>query len=177
MTKKLTSPSEENYLEWLYRFSKDGPVRSSDLAKKLGIKQPSVTRAISTLKKKGLVRHEPRGILELTEEGEALGKAIVQRDKCLTDLLVKVLDMPPATADMEVHRLEHVLSDDVLVRLEALVEFAVSSPAWLKRLHLRVNHSPQPEPSGGRFFVGQTPIHSGLPQEKGTQAGRSSVLA
>jgi Mn-dependent DtxR family transcriptional regulator len=84
VTSKLTTPSEENYLEWIYRFPKEGPVRPSDLAKKLGIKRPSVTKAISSLVIRGLVRREPRGALELTSEGADLGKAIVRRDDCLT---------------------------------------------------------------------------------------------
>jgi DtxR family manganese transport transcriptional regulator len=171
MTGTRTSPSEENYLEWIYRFSADGPVRPIYLAEKLGIKPPSVTKAVSSLVKRGLVRREERGALVLTEQGEELGKAVVRRDECLTALLVEILSMPPELADPEVHRLEHFLSEDVLNRLEVLIDFARLSPAWIKRLHLRVNRAARPDDSEGRIMVGQTPIHSGLPHEKGTRAG------
>ena len=96
MIHQHTSPSEENYLEWIYRFSANGPVRPSDLAAKLGIKPPSVTKAVSSLVKRGLARREARGALALTDQGEELGKAVVRRDKCLTALLVEIRGRPLA---------------------------------------------------------------------------------
>ena len=163
MTHDLTSPSEENYLEWIYRFSRKGPVRPKDLAAKLGLKPPSVTKAISSLVDKGFVRRESRGPLELTAQGKMLGEAMVRRDQCLTTLLVEILDMPTKLADQEVHRLEHALSEEVLMRLEALVDFARQSPAWLKRLHLRINQiPPEDNANKGNIRVGQMPTHSGF---------------
>lgn len=166
MSSGLTSPSEENYLEWIYRFSQNEPVRPKDIADNLGIKPPSVTKAVSSLVRRGFVRRESRGVLTLTAQGELLGKAVVRRDKCLTRLLVEILDMPPELADQEIHRLEHVLSEDVLIRLEALVDFACKSPAWLKRLHLRINQSPSKDAAKGKIMVGQMPTHSGFPHKQ-----------
>lgn len=166
MTSLRTSPSEENYLEWIYRISQNGPVRQKDLADNLGIKPPSVTKAVTSLVKKGFARRESRGTLVLTDIGEALGKAMVRRDKCLTTLLVEILDMSPGLADEEVHRMEHVLSDDVLVRMEALVDFARLSPAWVKRLHLRVSQVSTTGASKGEIAVGQMPNHSGFLQKQ-----------
>ena len=136
MTQKRTSPSEENYLECIYRFSADGPVRPGDLASKLGIKPPSVTKAVSSLVKRGLVRRDARGALVLTKQGQKLGKAVVRRDRCLTALLVEILDMPPHLADPEVHRLEHFLSEDVLKRLDTI--FAPN-----KGRELRIGRAPE----------------------------------
>lgn len=161
-----TTPSQENYIEWIYRLSAAGPVRSGQLAEKLGVTRPSATRAIASLVKKRLVIHKPYGEIRLTQEGRNLGRAIVRRDDCLTDLLVTVLGMTPESADPEVHRLEHVLSDDVLPRLEALVNFATSSDAWLRRLHYRIANTSQ-EPRGTPAFVaGCSGIHQGEPSEK-----------
>jgi DtxR family Mn-dependent transcriptional regulator len=125
------TPSQENYLEWIYRFSQDGPVRVRDLAAKVGVKDPSASRAVTGLVKSGLVRHEVYGRIELTDEGRRVGEAIVRRGYCLTSLLVEILGMDQAEADCEVHRLEHVLGEEVLSRLEILVEFAGTSPASL----------------------------------------------
>jgi Mn-dependent DtxR family transcriptional regulator len=162
----MTSPSEENYLEWIYRFSQRGPVRPRDLANSLGITPPSVTKAVSSLVQKGLVRREAQGTLMLTAQGELLGKAVVRRDYCLTKLLVEILNMPSGLADQEVHRLEHVLSEDVLMRLEVLIDFAQQSPAWLKRLHLRMSQLSNVDVSGRKILVGETPTHSGFSRKK-----------
>ena len=177
MNGTLTSPSEENYLEWIYRFSQKGPVRPKDLAAKLGIKPPSVTKAVSSLVKKGFVRRNSRGALALTDQGKTVGRAVLRRDECLTTLLVEILDMPPGAADREVHRLEHVLSEEVLTRLEALVDFTRSSPAWLKRLHLRIDRLPPVGAPHGRVFVGHAPNHSGFLRKRRPPGGQTEQSA
>jgi len=166
MKQGWTTPSEENYLEWIYRLSAEGPVRPAVIAGKLGVKRPSATKAVASLARKGLVRHEPYGEIFLTEEGRTLGEAIVRRDTCLTKLLVGVLGMPPAEADPEVHRMEHVLSDEVLARLEVLVDFAGSSEAWIKRLRYRIALATAGAKEGGPIRVGRSPIHPGTEGEK-----------
>jgi len=162
-----TTPSEENYVEHIYRLSARGPVRPAQLAESLGVKRSSATRMVASLGKKGLLHHEPYGSIRLTDEGKALGKAIVRRDDCLTELLVTVLGMSSREADPEVHRLEHVLSDEVLARLEVLVHFASSSDAWLKRLHHRIAGATHTRQDAGGFEPGRSDIHQGLPREKG----------
>lgn len=161
-----TSPSEENYIEWIYRLAQHGAVRPGQLAEQLGVKRPSATRAVRSLAEKGLVEHERYGEIRLTASGQALGQAIVRRDQCLTRFLVDILDMPADSADPEVHRLEHVLSDDVLGRLEALVNFASSSEAWLKRLHHRIHGAVRDTGESDGFLAGQGVMHQGLAREK-----------
>jgi len=159
--------SQENYLEWIYRGIAAGKVvRSRDVAAKLGVKLPSVSRAVGQLAKNGLVRHESYGVIELTAAGRAAGRAIVRRDDCLTRLLVEVLGMDEVAADPEVHRLEHVLGEEVLQRLEVLVDFATSSEAWLKRLHHRMSLLGDLGGDDESIAVGQTSLHAGLSSEK-----------
>lgn len=167
MKRTRTSPSEENYVETIYRLSEKGPVRPGELARVLGVSRPSVTKAIASLASKGFVRHEPYDEIALTERGVALGKAVVRRNDCLRDLLVHVLGMSEESAEREVHRLEHVLSDEVLARLEALVEFACSSDAWLRRLHHRIDNALRQPTEASPFLVGDSDIHQGTPGDNG----------
>jgi DtxR family Mn-dependent transcriptional regulator len=161
------TPSQENYLEWIYRRADDGQVvRVRDLAEKLGVKLPSVSRAVSQLTRHGLVRHESYGVIELTDQGRAAGRAIVRRDECLTRLLVDVLGMSADAADPEVHRLEHVLDEEVLRRLEVLVEFATCSEAWLRRLHHRMSLIGRGTADDIEVAVGATSVHAGSSSEK-----------
>lgn len=161
------TPSQENYLEWVYRFSENGDVRVSDIAKKLGVSLPSVSRAVSTLAKMGLLTHESYGKIGMTAEGRTVGKSIVRRDKCLTKLLVDILGMEPEEADPEVHRLEHLISGRVLPRLEILVHYAVSDPAWLEGLHRQLNDETDDKAEEHiSFGIGETPIHKGAVAEK-----------
>ena len=158
---KLT-PSQENYLEWIYRLSLDGSVRMGDLATRLGVKAPSASRAVTSLVGLGLVHHQVYGRIELTPEGNRVARALVSRSDCLTRLLVDILGMDAAAAVPEVHRLEHVLGREVHSRLEVLVEFAGSSPAWLKRLSHRIDQRAEQDEDPPGFGIGRTEIHVGL---------------
>lgn len=158
---KLT-PSQENYLEWIYRLSLDGQVRMGDLASRLGVKAPSASRAVTGLVGLGLVHHQVYGRIELTPEGLRVARALVRRSDCLTRLLVDILGMDGADAVPEVHRLEHVLGREVHSRLEVLVEFAGSSPAWLKRLSHRIDQRTEQHDDPPGFGIGRTEIHVGL---------------
>ncbi|MEJ2057671.1 MAG: metal-dependent transcriptional regulator [Desulfofustis sp.] len=157
----VTTPAQEHYVEALYNLSFEGPVRPSLLADSLGVKRASVSKFIRTLVEQGLVTRIPRGKLSLTEAGIELARSIQRRDRCLSRLLVEVCNMTPEAARAEVHRLEHFISDDVLARLETLVEFACSSRAWLKRLHLRMTAEQTLPEDQRRITAGMTPVHQG----------------
>ena len=166
------TPSQENYLEWIFRFAQEGPVRVRDLARQVGVKEPSASRAVVGLAKFGLVSHEAYGKIELTERGLRVGESLARRSDCLTRLLVDILDMPREQADAEAHRMEHVIGDEVLSRLEVLVDFAASSPAWVKRLHHRVCTEARQEDSRDGYRVGATRVHGGSPTEFRSRLGK-----
>ncbi len=161
-----TTPAQENYIETISLLALKGPVQPSTLASKLGVKRASVSKFIRTLAVKGLVQHKLRGDISLTDSGQELAEAIMRRDTCLTRLLVDVCNMPAEEADSEVHRLEHLISDEVLFRLEALVEFACTSNAWLKRLHLRIEAEKPKGPETQSIKVGSSQVHQGDTLEK-----------
>lgn len=167
MDKIITTPAQENYIETIYSLSLDGPVRPSALARTLGVKRASVSKFINSLVANGLVDHVPRGEISLTSKGVELANSIARRDKCLTRLLVDICNMDPEDAYPEVHRLEHLISDDVLFRLEKLVEFATASSAWLKRLHLRLETEQPLRPERQDLKVGSSQVHQGEQQKYG----------
>jgi Mn-dependent DtxR family transcriptional regulator len=163
---KLT-PSQENYLEWIYRLaSEKGFVRTGEVAEKMKVKLPSVSRAVRGLVKVGLVDHKSYGKIELTDKGRRVGELIVRRDECLTRFLVQILGMEPKKAETEVHRLEHALNEEVLCRLEVLVDFALSSEAWMKRLGHRILNNISGLSRDSDFRIGETIVHGGRKQEK-----------
>ena len=161
MNQVQLTPSQENYLEWISRLSGDGPVHNSAVAEKIGVSLPSVSRAIKGLARLGLVEHKSYGSIKLTAHGKKLAEELERRHKCLTRLLVDVLGFSAEKAAAEVHRLEHVVSYDVLKRLETLVDFAISSEAWIKRLRLRMRDSSDNPDLNSRVVVGKSKVHAG----------------
>ena len=133
MKLKLT-PSQENYLEHIWRLSSNGAVRAVNLADSVGVKRPSVTRAINTLANLGLVRHEHYGDIELTPTGYRTAQYIIYRDRCLKQFMTQVLQLDSATANEEVCRMEHVVSEKVMQRLDVLSNFISSNGTLQKEI-------------------------------------------
>ena len=60
----------EDYLKTILGMTENsGGVRNTDLAKKLGIKKPSVTAAVKRLEEEGYVSHNDNGLITLTSSG------------------------------------------------------------------------------------------------------------
>ena len=114
--------------------SSGNEIRVGDLAKSVGVKLPSVTRAVQKLAAAGMVRHRTYGKIEITDKGKEAAKSITRRDDCLIRFLVEALGLSHKRAKLEACRIEHVISDDVLDRLELLVDYLSESKNWKARL-------------------------------------------
>ena len=130
----MLTPSQENYLEHIWHLSDKGSVRVVDLAEAVGVKRPSVTRAVNNLTALGLVRHEQYGTIEFTDQGYSAARYIAQRDARLKRFLIEVLSLNPQKADKEVCRMEHAVGDEVLRRLDVLVDFVQTNKSVRKKL-------------------------------------------
>ena len=103
--------SGEMYLETIYVLSqKAASVRAIDVGESMGFSKPSVSRAISLLKKDGLVTTDEQGSLKLTEAGERRAKQIYERHTILTELFMR-LGVDGKTAADDACRIEHYISD------------------------------------------------------------------
>jgi hypothetical protein len=73
-----------------------------------------------------------------------------------------VLGLGPTEADAEVNRLEHMVSDPVLARLEVLNAFALSSDGWIRRLQVRLRGRERSGPDP-YYRVGSASAHAEVP--------------
>lgn len=165
MPEHALTPSQENYIQWIHRLAADGPVQTGQLAGRLGVRLPSVSRAVKGLTALGLVDHEAYGTIKLTEKGRKAALALARREECLNRLLVEILGLPPEHARPVRDRIEHTVDLDLLVRLETLADFALMSEAWIKRLHLRIDSSLEADSGLTDVAIGQSKQHSGGREE------------
>ena len=103
--------SAENYLEAILALSKEGPVRSIDVAQHLGFSKPSVSRAMSLLRENGYVVVNDTGHLVLTDTGREIAASIYERHTLLTQWLVQ-LGVPEEIAAEDACKIEHDLSPE-----------------------------------------------------------------
>ena len=104
--------SQEMYLETILKLQiKKGNVRSIDVAEELGYSRPSVSRAVSIMKKDGLILVDANGLIELTNSGKAKAENVLSRHRSLTEALVK-MGLEHAAAEENACRVEHVITED-----------------------------------------------------------------
>ena len=114
--------SLEDYIEAIYLQLADGKAAQvRGVAKAVGVKMPSVVKAIRELKKLGLVTQEPYSPIELTEKGTRLAKHILSRHMLLRAFLEK-LGVSRRNADADACRMEHILSAETLDKIREYTE-------------------------------------------------------
>ncbi|MGE5599784.1 MAG: metal-dependent transcriptional regulator [Bacteroidota bacterium] len=131
MEEKTLSANMEDYLEAIGTLSKSaGVARVKEISEALNVKTPSVHAALHLLVDKGLIEHEHYGYIRLTETGARMAEQIICRHEMLAGFLRDFLGLPPDEAGENACRMEHVMSDDALNRLERFIEFLKERPEW-----------------------------------------------
>lgn len=118
----LLQESGEMYLETIYVLSKkNSHVRSLDVAEYMGFSKPSVSRAVSLLKKGEYITVDEAGYLKLTEIGTLIAEKIFERHTLLTSFLEKI-GVDSATASQDACKMEHHISEDTFAAIKRHAE-------------------------------------------------------
>ncbi len=114
--------SGEMYLETIYVLTREKPaVRAIDVGEHMGFSKPSVSRALSLLKKDGYVTADENGYLTLTKTGLDVAEKIYCRHTMLTQFLTAIgVDRETATADA--CKIEHAISDSTFVAMKRYLD-------------------------------------------------------
>ncbi len=138
----------EDYLEAIYNLSQEKRVvRVKDIAKKLGVKMPTVTSMLKTLTEKGMIDYEKYEYLELTRKGSDIGSEIDQRHQTLKTFLTDILRIDHNQANEDACKIEHAISPSTLERIVDFMEFVENCPRtgndWLRRFNEYREHGKQ----------------------------------
>lgn len=90
-----------------------GEARVADIAARMGVAQPTATKAVARLKREGLATSRPyRGVF-LTDTGMALADRVRRRHRTVVSFLVAV-GVPEDVAELDAEGIEHHVSDQTL---------------------------------------------------------------
>ena len=116
----------EDYVELIADLrASQGEARVVDLADRLGVSQPTVTKVIQRLQRDGLVETKPYRSIFLTEAGRALAEEAKRRHRIVRDFLVAI-GVPAEIAEIDAEGIEHHVSDETLAAFERIIERAES---------------------------------------------------
>ena len=120
----MPSPTVEDYLKRLIlaqHASGQATIATGQLAAAMGVVPGTVTTMLKALAESGLVDYESRHGARLTPRGEHLALHVLRRHRLVELFLVRVLGLDWSVVHQEAEALEHVISDAVLERIDALL--------------------------------------------------------
>jgi DtxR family Mn-dependent transcriptional regulator len=119
----------DDYLETILVLTREGGVaRSRDIASRLGVKSPTVTVALRTLRDRGLIRYEPYEFASLTEAGEQRATSLLRKRELVSEFLEGVLMLSPEEAEAIARPIRGALPDKAADRLDKLVRYLQTCP-------------------------------------------------
>jgi DtxR family Mn-dependent transcriptional regulator len=123
------SPSLEDYLEAVLILVRRGSVaRVRDISAHLGVGKSSVTGAVKTLAKRGLVNYEPYQFITLTEHGRELAEDVAARHVLLREFFSEILGLDEEAAEANACRMEHAVDAELLEQLGKFSVFVRNCP-------------------------------------------------
>ena len=107
--------SGEDYLEAILMIQNEkGECHSVDVARKIGVSKPSVSRAMGILREDGYIYIDEFQHIQFTPKGKEKAESIYDRHQLLTEFLVKITGISEEQAEKNACRVEHVIDSDVV---------------------------------------------------------------
>lgn len=122
--------SEENYLKTIFHLGRgdSGAVNTNAIAQQMETKPSSVTDMAKKLAEKDLVHYTKYQGVSLTEAGTRTALSIVRKHRLWEVFLVEKLDFSWDEVHEVAEQLEHIKSEKLIDRLDALLEFPRFDP-------------------------------------------------
>lgn len=121
------TPASEDYLEMIYRLSKDiGYTKVTELANAINVKPPSVTKMLKKLDSLNLIIYKKYDVIHLTNEGKDISKFLFDRHNIISRFL-KLINIEEKLLE-QVEKIEHTVNLDVLNGFNSMLNFFDSNP-------------------------------------------------
>lgn len=125
----ITHSAAHHLLAILELREKRGYARVTDVARELNITTGSASINLKSLKAKNLIIEDDNKFLALSEEGEAVAKAVLMRKRLLYNFLANILKVKPEQAEIDSCKTEHLISAETAKKLQEFLESYESKTA------------------------------------------------
>jgi DtxR family transcriptional regulator, Mn-dependent transcriptional regulator len=153
----LPSLTVENYVKTIYLIAARGPrgeaVSTGAVAHGMNVSPGTVTAMLKTLSEADLATYTPYEGARLTQSGERLALKVLRRHRLVELFLAQTLSMPWDEVHEEAEHMEHAVSDRLVDRIEAYLDFPAVDP----------HGDPIPRADGSLVELAASPL-SGLAQ-------------
>jgi len=125
----MVSASIEDYIKAIFKaYSETGTVSTQDVATRVKVSAPAVSKMLKRLVELRLIDHNPYHGVVLTHAGEKMALEIIRHHRLLERYLVEALGYEWDEVHAEAERLEHHISEEFEDRIDTLLGFPSSCP-------------------------------------------------
>jgi DtxR family Mn-dependent transcriptional regulator len=125
----MISSTVEDYLKAVLRMEdRNEKASTSSVARHLEVADASVTDMLRKLQKAGLLEYKPYYGASLTKKGRAVALKIQRRHRLIELFLNQIMGYGWEEVHDEAEKLEHVVSDFFVERVDALLNYPVKDP-------------------------------------------------
>ena len=128
----LPSSTVENYLKALHQAETSREdkalVPMGQLATAVGVAPGTATTMVKALADSGLVDYEPYVGVRLSSAGAKLAALVLRRHRLIEQFLVEIVGMSGAEVHEDAEQLEHVVSDRLIERMDAMLGHPAVDP-------------------------------------------------
>lgn len=127
----MPSSTVEDYIKQIYLLEEKHArleIPMGQVAAALGVVPGTATTMVKTLADAGLVDYAPRVGVQLTGPGRKLALHVIRRHRLIEQFLVEVLGFDWSEVHEEAERLEHVVSDLLLDRMDQYLGHPTEDP-------------------------------------------------
>jgi DtxR family Mn-dependent transcriptional regulator len=125
----MSNISKEDYLRVIYKSLEDyETINPTMIAEQLGVSNAAVTDMLRKLTREKYVNYTPYKGIQLLEKGKAEAVKLVRRHRIWETFLYRVVGLPYHQIDQEAENLEHSSSDDLIDKLEEIMNYPEFDP-------------------------------------------------
>jgi len=125
----MYTESIEDYLKAIYEIQKEQrKVSTNSLSEELNVAPASVTSMIKKLSEKKLITHKRYQGVKLTKAGQMISLEVIRHHRLIELYLAEALGVPWDQVHEEAEKWEHVLSEDLEDRMDAVLGHPTRDP-------------------------------------------------
>jgi DtxR family transcriptional regulator, Mn-dependent transcriptional regulator len=129
MSEAILSSTVEDYLKAVLKMEDlKEKVTTSAVARRLEVTDPTVTDMLRKLQKAGLLEYKPYYGATLTEQGRLIALKLLRRHRLIELFLHKLMGYGWEQVHEEAEKLEHVVSDFFIERVDVLLNHPLKDP-------------------------------------------------
>jgi DtxR family Mn-dependent transcriptional regulator len=126
---EMQTQAVEDYLKTIYEIEREqGKVATTVLAEQLGVAPASATGMIKKLAEMRLVAYQPYQGVVLTQAGQKIALEVIRHHRLIELFLAETLGVPWDQVHAEAHKIEHVLSEDLVERIDTMLGHPATDP-------------------------------------------------